>query len=240
MAQSEPTGATSVSVRHDEETRGLFKRILEGQAYRQLMLSNIRGHGIKMLPEVADKTRVAAALLTSLQQFGELERLYRSQDFGDVVSAVRHKMERVPYPSTRMELAVCLFLCERVSWHALGAYVDSTVPEFAAFARARRAELRALEAPEDSAFAEFCADSTNRPLAQQLVNRWLSITLLSLGRPDSPGDARALELKLRSKSIAAIVGEYLAGLEPFLKSCGLVAPDGASIGVELPKSRARR
>jgi len=240
MAHSEPTGATSVSPRHDEETRGLFKRILEGQAYRQLMLSNIRGHGIKMLPEVADKTRIAGALLTSLEQFGELEQLYRSQDFGDVVSAVRHKMERVPYPSTRMELAVCLFLCERVSWHALSAYVDSTVPEFAAIARARRAELRELNAPEDPAFAEFCADSTNRPLAQQLVNRWLSITLLSLGRPDSPGDARALELKLRSKSIATIVGEYLAGLEPFLKSCGLVAPDGASIGVELPKPRARR
>lgn len=223
--------------RHDEETRGLFKRILEGQAYRQLMLCNIRGHGIKLLPEVRDKTRIAAALLTSLRQFEELERLYRVQGFGDVVSAVRHKMERVPYPGTRMELAVCLFLCERVSWHALDAYLDSAVVEFAGIARARRAELRALEAPDDPAFAEFCAEPTNRPLAQQLVNRWLSITLLSLGRPDSPGDARAIALKLRSKSIAGIVNEYLVGLEPFLRACGLVAPDGASIGVDLPKSR---
>lgn len=225
---------------YDEETRGLLKRILEGQAYRQLTLCNIRGHGIKFLPEVLDKTRIAAALLTSLRQFEELERLYRGLGFGDVVSAVRHKMERVPYPSTRMELAVCLFLCERVSWHALDAYVDSTVAEFAAIARLRHGELRALDAPDDQAFAEFCADPTNRPLAQQLVNRWLSITLLSLGRPDSPGDARALALKLRAKSVATIVNEYLAGLAPFLSSCGLVAPDGASIGVELPKPGAKR
>lgn len=225
---------------YDEESRGLLKRILEGQAYRQLTLCNIRGHGIKFLPEVLDKTRTAAALLTSLRQFEELERLYRGLGFGDVVSAVRHKMERVPYPATRMELAVCLFLCERVSWHALDAYVDSNVTEFAAIARLRRNELRALDAPDDSAFAEFCADPTNRPLAQQLVDRWLSITLLSLGRPDSPGDARAVDLKLRAKSIAIIVSEYLTGLEPFLRSCGLVAPDGASIGVELPKSRGRK
>jgi 1,2-phenylacetyl-CoA epoxidase catalytic subunit len=228
---------SSLPPRHDEESRGLLKRILEGQAYRQLTLCNIRGHGIKFLPEVADKSRVAQALLTSLEQFGELERLYRTLEFGDVVSAVRHKMERVPYPATRMELAVCLFLCERVSWHALDAYVESKVEEFAAIARLRHAELRPLEAPEDPAFAEFCADETNRPLAQQLFNRWLSITLLSLGRPDSPGDARAVALKLRSRSIASIVGEYLAGLEPFLRSCGLVAPDGDTIGVELPKSR---
>ncbi len=231
---------SSAPPRHDEETRGLFKRILEGQAYRQLMLCNIRGHGIKLLPEVRDKTRIAAALLTSLRQFEELERLYRAQGFGDVVSAVRHKMERVPYPGTRMELAVCLFLCERVSWHALDAYVDSAVSEFAHIARQRHAELRALESPEDPAFAEFCADESNRPLAQQLVNRWLSITLLSLGRPDSPGDARAIALKLRSKTISKIVVEYLAGLDPFLRACGLAAPDGASIGVELPKSRTTK
>ncbi len=240
MSTVDQSSSSSLPPRHDEESRGLLKRILEGQAYRQLMLCNIRGHGIKFLPEVADKARVAQALLTSLEQFGELERLYRGFEFGDVVSAVRHKMERVPYPATRMELAVCLFLCERVSWHALGAYVDSKVEEFAAIARLRRAELRALDAPDDPAFAEFCADETNRPLAQQLVNRWLSITLLSLGRPDSAGDARALALKLRSKSVATIVTEYLAGLAPFLRSCGLVAPEGDAIGVELPRVRGAK
>lgn len=227
---------------YDEETKGLLRKIIEGQAYRQLMLSNIRGHGIKFLPEVRDKQRIAGALETSLRQFTEVQRLYSELGLGDVVSAVRHKMERVPYPSTRMELAVCMFLCERVSWHALGAYGDSTCREFAAIARTRLSELRELAEPEDSAFYEFAADETNRPLAQQLVNRWLVITLLSLGRPDSSGDARALQLKLRSKGIARIVREYLDGLAPFLAKCGLVMPDAATLGLELPaaaKSVAR-
>ena len=219
---------------YDEETRGLLRKILEGQAYRQLMLSNIRGHGIKFLPELEEKLAIAEALTLSLRQFAEVQRLYASLGFGDVVSAVRHKMERIPYPGTRMELAVCLFLCERVSWHALGAYQDSVAKEFAAIARTRLGELRELGRPEDGVFVEFCQDATNRPLAQQLVNRWLSITLLSLGRPDSAGDARALQLGLRSKSVAAIAREYLDGLAPFLAACHLVVPDAATLGLDLP------
>ena len=106
---------------YDEETKGILRKILEGQAYRQLVLCNIRGHGIKFVPEIADKQRIATALETSLRQFTEVQRLYGDLGFGDVVSAVRHKMERVPFPSTRMELAVCLYLCELVSWHALSS-----------------------------------------------------------------------------------------------------------------------
>jgi 1,2-phenylacetyl-CoA epoxidase catalytic subunit len=224
---------------YDEETRGLLRKILEGQAYRQLMLSNIRGHGIKFLPEVDEKLRTSQALSTSLRQFAEVQRLYGALGFGDVVSAVRHKMERIPYPATRMELAVCLFLCERVSWRALGAYRDCAVDELAAIARTRLEELRALEQPEDPGFLEFCQDPSNLPLAQQLVNRWLTITLLSLGRPDSAGDARALQLGLRSKPVAAIAREYLDGLAPFLSACHLAVPDAATLGLELPARPAK-
>jgi hypothetical protein len=221
---------------YDEETKGLLRRIIEGQAYRQLMLCNIRGHGIKFLPELADKRRVAAALETSLRQFAEVERLYAELGWGDVVSAVRLKMDRVPYPSTRMELAVCLFLCERVSWHALSSYTDSRCREFAAIARTGLAELRELDQPEDAAFAEFASEPDNRPQAQQHVHHWLAITLLSLGRPDSAGDARALQLGLRSKGIARIVREYLDGLRPWLARSELVLPDAAALGLELPRA----
>ena len=224
---------------YDEETRGLLRKIIEGQAYRQLMLSNIRGHGIKFLPEIEDKLRVADALDTSLKQFKDVERLYAELGFGDVVSAVRHKMERVPYPAARMELAVCLFLCERVSWHALESYTDSVCKEFAAIARTRLAELRTLGEPEDRAFVEFCAEETNRPLAQQLVNRWLSITLLSLGRPGSSGDSRAVQLGLRNKSVSMIVRQYLEELAPFLRACRLSLPDATTLGLELPAVSAR-
>jgi 1,2-phenylacetyl-CoA epoxidase catalytic subunit len=226
----------------DEEARVLLRKIIEGQAYRQLMLANIRGHGLKFVPDVEGKLALSRALEVSLVQFREVGRLYANLGFGDVVSAVRGKMERIPYPGARLELAMCLYLCERVSWHALGAYVDSVSKEFAAIARTRLEEFQPRELPDDSAFVEFCADATNRPHAQQLFNRWLAITLVSLGRPGSAGDARAIALGLRQKSAAQIAREYLAGLEPLLAACGLAMPAPATLGVELPaaaKSGAR-
>lgn len=220
--------------KYDEETRGLLKKIVEGQAYRQLMLANIRGHGLKYLPAVEDKLERVAALNDSLRQFQDVERLYAGLGYGDVVTAVRDKMERIPYPTSRMELAVCLFLCERVAHHALLAYQDSSCVEFAAIARTRLAASRSLEQIDDSAFVEYCQDPTNRPHAGQLVQRWLSITLLSLGRPGSLGDGRAVALGLRTEPIETIARGFLDGLAPFLERCHLALPDAETLGLELP------
>jgi hypothetical protein len=218
----------------DEETRGLLRKVLEGLAYRHLMLANIRGHGIKFVPDVEGKLEIVYALDAALREFRELERLHANAGFGDIVTAVRGKMERIPYPSTRLELAMCLFLCERVSWHALGAYTNSASRELAAIARTRLEEPAPPDLPLDTAFVEFASEETNRPLAQQLFNRWLGVTLLSLGRPGSPGDARALALHLRDKPVAQIAREYLAGLAQFVRQCHLSMPDAATLGLELP------
>jgi 1,2-phenylacetyl-CoA epoxidase catalytic subunit len=222
--------------RLDEENRGLLKRIVEGQAYRQLMLCNIRGHGLKFVPDLEHKIQMTEALDTSLRQFREVQRLYSQLGHADVISAVRGKMERVPFAESRMELAVCLFLCERVQHLALETYVDSSCKEFAAIARTRFEANRLLESPDDPAFAEFCADETHRPHAQQLVNRWLGITLLALGRPGSSRDRRVAELGLRSRTMAEVARDFLGGLHPFLERCGLVRPDAVTLGVELPEA----
>ena len=218
----------------DEEARVLLRKIVEGQAYRQLMLSNIRGHGIKFLPELEDKIAHAERLALSLRHFREVQRLYAELSGGDVISAVRGRMERIPYPASRMELAVCLFLCMRAERATLSAYLDCVAADFAAIARTRLELAPPGEVPRDAAFVEFCADPSNRPHAQQMVHRWLSICLLSFGRPDSPGDARAVALGLRNRRVGAIVQEFLDGLMAFLEACSLTLPDAATLGVELP------
>ena len=224
--------------RPDEETLGLLKLIVEGQAYRQLMLCNIRGHGVKFLTGIDEKLLLVDALDTSLRQFRELQRLYERHGFGDVVSAVRGKMERIPYPASRMELAVCLFLAERVQHLSLGVYVDCADKDFAAIARTRLEANRLLEVPDDPTLLEFCADPTNRPHAQQFLNRWLGIALLALGRAGSPRDLRAVELGLRARSMAEVGDEFIGGLAPFLEQSGLVMPDAEMLGFEIPGTAA--
>lgn len=221
----------------DEEARGLLRKIVEGLAYRQLMLANIRGHGIKFVTDLEAKIRLSEDLNVSLREFREVERLYSSLCDADVVSAVRGKMERIPYPASRLELSICLFLCECVEREALVAYTDSASRDLAALAMTRLSNTPTQARPDDPVFVEYCADLSHRPHAQQLFNRWLAVTLLSLGRPDSHGDARAVALGLRSRRVSETVREYLAELGSFMSQCGLAVPDATTLGVELPPAR---
>ena len=224
----------------NREARDLLRKIVEGQAYRLLMLANIRAHGLKFVPELEGKTALAQDLGDALRQVADVQALYARVSDAGLLAAVRKRMERIPYPTSRLELALCLFLCERVERAALLAYTDSASEELAAVSKSRVARMRAADVPDDPAFLEYCADPTNRPHAQALFNRWLAVTLVALGRPDSPGDARAVELGLRSRRVARIVREYLDELGPFLARTGLALPEAATLGIELPQPRIQR
>lgn len=218
----------------DEESRGLLKRVLEGLAYRELGLFNVRGHGLKFLNEIDDKLKLVGELELALRQFREIERMYSVLGHKGVVSLVRDKIERIPYPTSRMELALSLFVAEQASRASMSAYHDSSCIELEAFCRRRMESLPSRELPEDPLFVEFCAEPGNRAHAQQLFNRWLAIGLVALGRPGTRGDARAVALGLRGKHTAAIAREFLDELGPFLARTGLALPPAATLGVELP------
>lgn len=217
-----------------EESRNLLRRIVERQAFRQFMAANIRAHGMKFVPELEEKILLAQDLEHSLQVLRLAESLYKRLGGEDLSLAVRGQMERIPYPTSRLELAVCLVLCDEAERVASSGYVDSESREFAAIARSLSTDGRTSTRNGQSLFVSFCAEAGNRPAAQQMFNRWLTIALVSLGRPGTPGDARAVALRLRTKRCADSVREYLDNLKPFITACQLIVPPGTSLGVELP------
>jgi hypothetical protein len=224
----------------DEESRALLRKIVEGQAWRQLMLVNIRGHGIKFLPDVEHKLASAERLAQLLPLMRGVAELYAEIDGGDVVSAVRDRMERIPYPGSRLELAVCLFLCMRAERHALESYADCRVSTaLVELTQSRLADVSTEDLPRDPVFVDYCAEPANRPHAQQMLNRWLALCLVALGRPGSHGDQRAVELGLRSRRVADSAAEFLAGLAPLLAATGLVVPDADALGVDLPRATTK-
>jgi len=218
----------------DEESRGLLRRIVERQAYRQLMAANIRGHGLKFVPEVEEKFLLSRDLEHSLRILKQVEALYTGLGGENLSLAVRPHMERIPYPTTRLELCVCLSLCDRAERTAAEGYLDSRCREFAAIARSLVDADRTFTHSAEDLFQDFCRETTNRPAAQQMFNRWLAITLLSLGRPSTQGDNRAVHLGLRSKRCAESVREFLTELRPWMERCHLVLASGGTLGVELP------
>ena len=95
---------------------------------------------------------------------------------------------------------------------------------------------------EEQLFVEFASQATHRPQAQSYWNRWLVVSLLSLGRP---GTSRATGARsssgLRSAGAAEVLRGFLNEVEPLKRErAGLAWPDLQGLGVELPDDlRAR-
>ena len=89
----------------EEETRNLLRLIVERQASRQLMVANIRAHGVKFVQGLEEKLQLSEDLNCMLRTYREIERLYLGLGGEDLPMAVRAKMERIPYPASRLELA---------------------------------------------------------------------------------------------------------------------------------------
>jgi hypothetical protein len=225
--------AKTDSAQLDEESKGILRRIVERTAYRQLMAANIRGHGLKYIAELDEKQQLAYDIDASLSAAEPIEDLYAKIGGTELSFAVRDLMERIPYPYSGFELAVCLALVDRTERLVAESYVESKSPEMASIARSLldldRAGTRKLE----ERLAEFCSEPGNRPTAQQFLNRWLAIAVVAFGRPGSPGDQRAVALGLRSRGAGEMVKRFLEDLKPFVESMGLSLPRLDSLGVEL-------
>lgn len=238
------TGPTELARRRHEglgeEARALLRQILERQAYRQLMAVNIRGHGLKFLPDPQDKLSIVRDLEQGLSALERVESLYEDLGGGDLVRAVRGRMERIPYPVSRMELAACLAVCDLAERVAMESYVDSSCEELASIARSVLEHDRRGTRQGEELFVSFCEEETQRPHAQQVMSRWATIALRSLGRPSTPRDQRAVALGLRSRSCAQASLAFLDRLRPLVSACGLGMPDFAEAGLELPAGAASR
>ncbi len=220
----------------DEETRNLLRLIVERQAYRQLMVANIRGHGLKFVSGLEEKLQLSEDLNCTLRIYREIERLYESLGGEDLPSAVRTKMERIPYPASRLELAVCLVMCDLAERIAAESYLDCRVAEYGAIARSLLDMVRANTMHGEELFARFCKEPDNIPRAKEITSRWLSVAIRSLGRPGTAGDTRALALGLRTRTCAQSTKQFVVGATAFLERCGLPFPSPKALGVELPAS----
>jgi len=221
------------SAQLDEESKGILRRIVERTAYRQLMAANIRGHGLKYVTELDEKQQLAHDIDASLSAAEPIEELYAKVGGTQLAFAVRDLMERIPYPYSRFELAVCLALVDRTERLVAESYVESRSPEMASIARSLLDLDRAATRRLEEHLAEFCSEPGNRPTAQQFLNRWLAIAIVAFGRPGSTGDQRAVALGLRSRGAGAMVQRFLDELEPFVASMGLKLPRLDSLGIQI-------
>ncbi len=98
----------------------------------------------------------------------------------DLSLAVRNQLERIPYPTSRLELAICLVMCDRAEQvakvaaavvpgihrlakqHNLGEAVRSDVARFAHHLRQRTASLGSTRVRHDAVGAAIVAAALHR------------------------------------------------------------------------------
>lgn len=224
----------------DEETRALLRRVLERQAYRQRMAANIRGHGIKFFPELEEKLAVATELENALQVLHQVERLYVGLGGKELTETVRPRMERIPYPSSRQELAICLGLIGRAERVVARCYLGGISSDFASIARTLAAPPSGILETEEERFIAFASEDGNRAQALDYWTRWMAVGLRAMGRPDTAGDERAVELHLRTKRVGQVMKDFLDDAEDLRRAVDLPLPNPSVHGLEVPERLAQR
>jgi hypothetical protein len=222
------------ATRLDEESQGLLRRILRSLAYRQMVAANLRGHGLKFLVDPEGRLSLVDDMRHIVSVVNRTQELYTKLGGGDLRREAATRMDRIPYPSSRFELAAFLSLADPAERVAMESYVDSCCVELAEIAREDLAYERVATRRGRALFDEFAADPTQLPLVRQVLHRWSAIVFTSLGRPGSAGDRRAVELGLRDRGVAEIVRDYLGEVGPMLEAVGLGLDDLRAAGVEVP------
>jgi 1,2-phenylacetyl-CoA epoxidase catalytic subunit len=224
----------------DEEALGLMRRIIEANAWRQTLGVNLLGHCIKRVTDLEGKGSVLTEMNACLEFYRELDEAYRALGGSDLEVAVRDRLRHVPMPESRFELGVCRLLTDRAQRIALAAYEGSRCAIFASAAARHLERPRFVQALERDVMTAFCSDPDNRPRAQQAFDTWLGISLLALGRPDSPGDQRAIELGLRSTPTAQLVDTFVSEMHALAESWGLALTEPERLPLDLSAYLAGR
>lgn len=207
----------------DEESRVVLRRIVESLAWRQIATIDILGHGLKFVTELDTKQRVAGELQRALLLFRHVRDLYGELGWSELDTVVRERGGGLPYPESRIEFGLAYYICGLAEEVAMRGYLESAYAPFANIAR-EHVEAAASR-PEPTRFLEYCAEPSNRPHGQQLIDLWVPVGRRWFGRPDSRVDARAFQLRLKSVRAGGMDAQFCERLAPFLRACGLALPD---------------
>jgi ring-1,2-phenylacetyl-CoA epoxidase subunit PaaA len=216
------------------EYRALVKQLLESQGYREVMAANLFGHAMKHIPVLEYKKLVAHQMGEELEHFEEVTKLYEKVTGDDLLEAVQSKMERVPYPESWMELAMAQFLYDRAGEFHLREY---TTCSFAPYSRIVTKILEEEEGHEgfgEKVVLDLSKDPNNATVLQELFEKWLTVALLSFGRPATEGNRFAITEGLKTRDSGEVMKDFINDIKPTMVACGLRFPERQKIGIEMP------
>lgn len=216
------------------EYHAMVKQLLESQGYREVMAANLFGHAMKHIPTLDRKQMVAHQIEEELEHFEEAAKLYQQVTGDELLGAIQHKLERVPYPETWSELAMAQFLYDRAGEFHLREYKTCSFSPYARIVTKILEEEEGHEGFGEAVVLELSKDPQNRAALQELFEKWLAVALLSFGRPGTAGNRFAIAAGLKTRDSGAVMQDFINDIKPTMMTCGLRFPEREKIGIEMP------
>jgi ring-1,2-phenylacetyl-CoA epoxidase subunit PaaA len=216
------------------EYRSMVTQLLESQGVREFMAANIFSDALKYIPALRLKELLARQVVEELEHYEETIRLYRELggNLEDVVEQRVQKYGGVPYVASWFELAVCQFLYDRAGEFHLAEYRNCSYVPYAQIVGKILAEEEEHESFGEKVMVEACQNPQYRAQVQQLFNKWLSFSLLSFGRPGTPGNRYAISVGLKTRDSGEVMQDFINDIKSGMVKCGLKFP--SDLGVEIP------
>ena len=217
------------------EYHAMVKQLLESQGYREIMAANLFGHAIKYVPTLVHKQLVAHQMEEELEHFEEVAKIYADVTGGDLLQAISNRFDRVPYPSSWEELAMAQFLYDRAGEFHLREYKTCSYVPYSNIVTKILEEEEGHEGFGEKVVEELSKDAKNQPRLQELFEKWLTVAMLSFGRPDTEGNRYAITVGLKTRDSGEVMQDFVNDIKPTMRACGLQFPERDKIGIEMPE-----
>ena len=223
----------------DQMTERYFEtlcQMIRSQAYRELAASQCFAYALRHVPTLAYKRQVLEHVAEELEHYEICVSLW-SQIGGpgdlDAICHARLAEGAVPLIDSFLELGAAQFLYDCASAYQLREYENSSFDPYCEVVGKILEEEEGHESFGAEVLIKHCRDESCRPEAQALFDKWLAVSLCSFGRPGSEGSRYAVSVGLKTRDGAAIQQDYVDGLKPTMRLCGLRFPDLEKLGVEI-------
>ncbi len=209
-------------------------RMMEAHGYRAVAAARLLGHGLRYVPAVRWMRVVAGHARDLVEHYETVSRMYESFTGESMEPVVNARLAERPAPLaddwTELALAQCLYgravLCLLREHDGC-----SFVPFREVTARLARVEA-GWQVPAERAAIEACVTGTGagHPDRQALFDKWLRLSLVAFGRPNTPGNVYALAVGLKRREPGAVMLDYLADLRATVSAAGLRFPAMVELG----------
>ena len=229
------TGDIQTSEQMSPEYRQMIVQLTESQAYRELLAAHMFGYGLRFVPDKWLRFMVWH-IREEAEHYEAVAKMYREFTGQEVEPRVKERLlgKPVPFAESWFELAMAQFLYDRGGFWQLKEYEQCSFVPYRGVIQKIVGEEEGHQGLGEKIVVELCRSGEYEDVKQPLFEKWLRIGLLSFGRPGTPGNAFAIAHGIKKRDSGACMQEFIDDIRAAVSASGLVFPEPASLGIELP------